>query len=217
MTNSHWLSSPWSSSAWSLIPSITIIIFIYFFVPNIIIDRKHLGAVPSYWECFSTFCQQVHFNFHSFFQHFPRVTFTLEAHTSPLSSNSGARLFFCHTPVSPSPIPLDMFLIFTHASKPGRFKVLQSSSSFFSFSFLLLCPHNGWPTMDIGGWRDIYQSAFPSVAESLLCWRSIIMTPYQIWCMTHLSTIDMGLPLKDWCSYSPTRFLIRMLIDLYTM
>ena len=22
-------------------------------------NRKHLGAVPSYWECFSTFCQQV--------------------------------------------------------------------------------------------------------------------------------------------------------------
>ena len=29
-------------------------------VPNmIIIYRKHLGNVPSYWECFSTFCQQV--------------------------------------------------------------------------------------------------------------------------------------------------------------
>ena len=40
-------------------------------VPNIVIDRKHLGAVPSYWECFSTFCQQVksknfYFHFYSY-------------------------------------------------------------------------------------------------------------------------------------------------------
>ena len=136
-------------------------------VPNIIIDRKHLGAVPSYWECFSTFCQQVHFNFHSFFQHFPRVTFTLEAHTSPLSSNSGARLFFCHTPVSPSPIPLDMFLIFTHASKPGRFKILHSSSCFFSFFIFAPLPPQ-WLANNGHWWMTWHISVRLSISSGVI-------------------------------------------------
>lgn len=50
---------------------------LYCHQPNFF-DRKHLGAVPSYWECFSTFCQQVEYQ--SFYFHFHLDFFFLQFH-----------------------------------------------------------------------------------------------------------------------------------------
>ena len=49
---------------------ISVILIFIVINPNFIFDRKHLGAVPSYWECFSTFCQQVESQSFHFFGHF---------------------------------------------------------------------------------------------------------------------------------------------------
>ena len=58
----RWSNGPWPSKTIETIGWIIITLANSFSHNHHIIkdmNRKHLGAVPSYWECFSTFCQQV--------------------------------------------------------------------------------------------------------------------------------------------------------------